>query len=270
MSDNVKTVALFNDLCGMGRCSLSVAIPIVSAFGLQPIPVPTALLSCHTGYENFSFTDFTPYFSDYIASLKKQSQSIDAVYTGFVGSYYELDDIINYIKSANKFLLVDPVMGDNGKAYSTYTGQMCSKMKELVAFSDVTTPNLTEACILTDTEFKSEFSDDEIKSIAKKVCSLGAKACVITGIVSGDFIKTYVYADGLSQFVVYPKTEIMYDGTGDIFASVLCGGLLKGKSLLDAVDCACGFVSKTTKYTMALGTPQIDGIAFEPLLKELL
>ena len=270
MSNPIKSVALVNDLCGLGRCSLSVAVPIISALGVQAVPVPTSIFSCHTGYESFSFMDFTPYLSEFIKSLEEQEQKIDMIYTGFVGSEKQMDIIADFVNRSNAYILVDPVMGDHGKAYSTYTKEMCEKMKSLVAHSDITTPNLTEACILSDTEYKESFTDDELISISKKVCSLGTKVCVITGIVKDNNIDTFVYKDNGTYFInENERTEIMYAGTGDIFASVLCGKLASGECLEKSIECACDFVSKTTKYTMELDTPIIDGIVFEPLLTEL-
>ena len=269
-SKNIKSVALVNDMSGLGRCSLTVAIPIISSLGLQPVPIPTAILSCHTAYPSYYFKDFSPYFADYINSLNNQVQKVDALYTGFMGSETELDVITSFVQSNKLFTLVDPVMGDHGKAYSTYNKAMCDKMKHLVALSDVTTPNITEACLLTDAEYKENFNDDELIDIAKAVCSLGAKVCIITGIVRNNIIQTLVYKANGEHFVnVNERTEIMYDGTGDIFASVLCGKLLCGNNLESSVKSACDFVSRATQYTTKLGTPPLDGIAFEPLLKDL-
>lgn len=270
MLNSVKSVALVNDMCGLGRCSLTVAIPIISALGIQPVPVPTALLSCHTAYPAYYFKDFSPYFSDYINSLNSQKQKIDAIYTGFMGSEAELDIITEFVKNNDLFTFVDPVMGDHGKAYSTYNNIMCDKMKHLVALSDVTTPNITEACLLSDTHYKENFTDDELIIIAKAVCELGAKVCIITGIVRNDKIHTLVYKDNGEHFInINDRTEIMYDGTGDIFASVLCGKLLGGDDLEISVKSACDFVSQATQFTTKLGTPPLDGIVFEPLLHDL-
>lgn len=270
MKNEIKSVALVNDMCGLGRCSLTVAIPIISALGLQPVPVPTALLSCHTAYPDFYFQDFSPCFSDYLNSLNKQVQKVDAIYTGFMGSEVELDVVTEFIKANDVFTLVDPVMGDHGKAYSTYNKAMCEKMKNLVALSDIATPNLTEACLLTDTPYRENFSDEILIDIAREVCELGAKVCVITGIVRGDNIYTLVHNRTGEVFVSLNKrTEIMYDGTGDIFASVLCGKMVIGYALENAVNSACNFVRRATQYTADLDTPPLHGIVFEPLLHDI-
>ena len=148
-----KKIALINDVTGFGRCSIAVMAPIVSAMKIQAVTVPTAILSTHTQFPIFYFDDYTPKMRDYIQTYKDLELQFDAISTGFLGSEEQVDiviDFIKYFKNEKNFVIVDPVMGDYGKLYPTYTASMCSKMKELVKYADIITPNLTELCTLLD------------------------------------------------------------------------------------------------------------------------
>ena len=178
----MKKVAAINDLSGFGRCSITVALPVLSAHGVQCCPVPTAILSNHTGFGTYFFDDYSDKMTPYIENWEKLGLEFDCIYTGFLGSEKQIDIVENFIKkSAESMILVDPVMGDGGKIYSTYTNAMCEKMKRLVSLADVVTPNVTEACILAETEYKEHFTDEEIWSIAGKIHKIGAKNVAITG-----------------------------------------------------------------------------------------
>lgn len=270
----VPRVAAINDLSGFGRCSLTVAIPVLSVMGIQCCPLPTAVLSMHTGFGRFHFNDLTSNMSAYIKSWQEEDLQFDTIYSGFLGSGEQIQLVYDFITShKNRSLVfVDPVMGDDGKLYATYTPQMCDGMRELVRNADIVTPNVTEACLLTGTPYTGEApSLPAAREMAVKLASLGPQKCIITGIRQDGHIMSLAYDKGAESYFTYSveRTDVPYSGTGDIFASVLCGCLTKRLSLHTALQCACDFVRDTTLYAKELGAPVLDGIAFEPLLYKL-
>lgn len=274
MEHRLPVAACINDLSGVGRASLTVALPVLSVMGVQCCPLPTAILSAQTGYEHYSFLDFTEYMPHYFSCWMQEGFDFDALYTGFLGSAEQIDIVLDIASKmpSHAFRLVDPVMADNGKVYATYTPAMCRRMRSLVKAADIVTPNITEACILTDTPYKGEAVDEQTaRVLCEGVACLGPKTVVLTGVrTSPDTIGTYVYfADKLS-LVEKPLSSGRYPGTGDLFASVLCGALLRGRLMYDAVDLAAGFVAHTTSFTAQTGADPKHGVLFERCLKELL
>ena len=265
----MKKVAAINDLSGFGRCSITVALPVLSAHGVQCCPVPTAILSNHTGFGTYFFDDYSDKMTPYIENWEKLGLEFDCIYTGFLGSEKQIDIVENFIKkSPGSMILVDPVMADDGEIYSTYTPVMCEKMKRLVSLADVVTPNVTEACILAGMEYKESFSDDEICKIADKIHSLGAKNVVITGVHRNGRIANFVRGEE-NTIAESKEVYIHYMGTGDLFASMLCGYMVSGSSLAEAVEKSAAFVYKTTKYSLEIGEKRENGVAFEKFLKEI-
>lgn len=264
-------VACINDLSGYGRCSLTTAIAILSVMGVQPCPVPTAILSKHSGFSDFYFHDFTDSMEPYLQNWK--DIEFDGIYTGFLGSLKQIQIVENFIKyteSSNVKVIIDPVMGDLGKVYSTYTKEMCKEMRKLVKYAWVITPNITEACILTDTPYTSEeVSPQLIAELSVKLKNMGARSVVITGIRSGDSIKNYSFGEEIFVDEI-PITEATFSGTGDIFSSILCGNLVRGKTLRDGVSAAGAFISEVTKETLKMGKDLSEGVAFEPFLYKLI
>ena len=173
--NKVKKIATINDLSGVGRCSLTAAIPVLSVLGVQCCPFPTAVLSCHTGFDKFTFLDITNEMVSYKKSWDNLGINFDCIYSGFLGSEKQIDIVLNFIKERKKTLVVvDPVMGDNGVIYDTFTESMCNKMKYLVSIANIVTPNLTEACILTGEKYdKYNTSDEKIIEIAKNISNMG-------------------------------------------------------------------------------------------------
>ena len=269
----VPKVACINDLSGYGRCSLTTALPVLSVMGVQACPVPTAVLSKHTGFPQYSFTDLTADLPAYLRSWN--DLRFDMIYSGFLGSEQQmgiLRQFFTFQKAQNPAcqILLDTVMGDDGKLYSTYTQALCDSMRELVAHADIITPNVTEACLLTNTAYHGEFLHTaEAVSLAEKLLALGCKAVVITGIVREDMICNLTYTGEEPSFSVIHRTKCLFSGTGDLFASVLCGALANHKSLSDAVAAAGNFLSEVTQYTLRQGTPAEEGVLFEPLLRKL-
>ncbi len=265
----MKKVAAINDLSGFGRCSITVALPVLSAHGVQCCPVPTAILSNHTGFGTYFFDDYSDKMMPYIDEWETLCLEFDCIYTGFLGSEKQIDIVEKFIKKSDKsWVLVDPVMGDGGKIYSTYTPVMCEKMKRLVSLANVVTPNTTEAAILADSEYKENFSDEEVWALAEKIHILGAKNVVITGVHRNGRIANFV--SGGERFIAESEeVYVHYMGTGDLFASMLCGYMMNEIPLKEAVEKSAAFVYKTTKYSLEIGEKRENGVAFEKFLKEI-
>ncbi|MDD4572393.1 MAG: pyridoxamine kinase [Clostridia bacterium] len=268
-------VAAVHDLSGYGRCSLTVAIPILSVMGIQCCPLPTAILSNHTAFESFYFTDYTEHMRPYYQEWKKRGLEFDSIYTGFLGSVKQVDIVIEFVKEFRNGakVVVDPVMGDNGKVYTTYTPLMCQKMRDLLTHAHIITPNLTECCILTNRTYTGEnVSKTEILDIAKDLSALGPKQIVITGIRHGDGkINNFAYDVETDQNFMVEEELVRrhFSGTGDVFASVLCGALTNGLNLEDALRKSADFVYRAAKYTTEQNPDNEDGVFFEHFLKEL-
>lgn len=268
----IPLAATINDLSGFGRCSLTTAIPVLSVLGVQCCPVPTALLSCHTGFEDFFFEDLTSTIPPYLSNWHRMGLEFDAIYSGFLGSHQQILLIENFIKAQNNspLCIVDTVMGDHGKIYSTYTEQMCVEMKKLASIADVITPNITEACYLTESPYCGEnISISTAAELARKLCFLGAKSVVITGIEKENSLVNLVYEKDTAVAVDIEKVKTVFSGTGDLFASTLTGLLLNQKNLSDAVSIASHFIFDCLASTVAAKTPISEGVQFEPLLIKL-
>ncbi|MBD7915526.1 pyridoxamine kinase [Clostridium sp. Sa3CUN1] len=270
--NNIKKVATINDLSGVGRCSLTVSIPVLSTLGVQCCPFPTAVLSCHTGFDNFTFLDITDEMIKYKKSWDNLGMDFECIYSGFLGSEKQIDIVLDFIKEREEALIVvDPVMGDNGKAYSTFTKEMCNKMKNLVSIADIVTPNLTEACILTEEEYSKNYNDEKILDIAKKISSMGPEKVIITGIIRENKVVNFAYDNEEKSFfkVESDFNNKSYSGTGDIFTSIVIGLILNGHDLNYSVEKATEFIYKTIEYTSKFNTDTREGIMFELFLKEL-
>lgn len=269
----IPRAACINDLSGFGRCSLTTAISILSASGVQACPVPTAILSKHTGFDSYYFKDLTesldPYMKDW------NSLEFDGIYSGFLGSAMQIEAVEKFIEShkAKKnppCVIIDPVMGDEGRLYATYTPQMQNEMKRLAAHADILTPNITEACFLTDTLYRGEeIYPQAATELIKKLGEKTQAKIVLTGIVKNDKILNMTYSEGDIQLSEVERESRVFAGTGDIFSSVVCAFILKGKPLHKAVDIAGKFISTALERTTISNTPLAEGVIFEPLLYKL-
>ena len=269
----IPRVACINDLSGFGRCSLTTAIAILSASGVQACPVPTAILSKHTGFDSFYFKDLTDSLNPYMKDW--QSLDFDGIYSGFLGSAKQIDAVENFIKahkSSNNApcVVVDPVMGDAGKLYATYTPEMQDKMKKLAMHADIVTPNITEACFLTDTPYIGEdIYPHAATELIKKLGNQIESKIVLTGIVKQDKIINMTYSGGSIELSEINREKNIYSGTGDIFSSIVCAFILKGKPLHKAVEIAGKFISMAIEQTSISNTSLTEGVVFEPLLYKL-
>ncbi len=270
----VKKCAVINDFSGFGRCSIAVALPILSAMRVQCCALPTAILSNHTGYPSYHFDSYTDKMAAYANEWKKLNLEFDTIFSGFLGCSEQIDIVLKFFsdfKTDSNIIIVDPVMADNGKVYSTYSQELCDKMKNLAARADIITPNVTEACILAGEKYIGEDISEEFARKLAETLSGGVRSVVITGITNGDAITTFVFdrEDKKYHSVNTRRIKESYPGTGDLFASVLCGAVTNGSSLLEATQFAAKFVEQTTEYTSRFDTDHNDGIAFEPFLDKI-
>ena len=280
-----KKIAAIHDLSCLGRCALTVIMPTLSVMGYQVIPVPTALLSTHTGgYTDMHFRDLTQdmeQIKDHFLSLGTRFNSI---YTGFLGSTQQIETVEHFIKAfdvdekgGRPLVLIDPVMGDDGELYSTYTEELADGIRHLCQFASVMTPNLTEACFLTRIPYRetNAMSQSDAMAYADRLMdalqSVYQCQIVITGLHLHDGSVANLGDDGKGNrfFSEQPECGHSYPGTGDIFASVLLGELLKETSFEQAVDTAAKFVAHLIRQSVQISTPTREGVALEPELWRL-
>lgn len=268
-----KKIAVINDFSGFGRCSIAVALPIISAMRIQCCPLPTSIFSNHTGFESFFFEDYTSRMQPYIEEWKKLGLQFSGISTGFLGSKEQIQIVLQFFKdfgTEDNVIVVDPVMGDYGKTYSTYTPEMCEEMKKLVFYADILTPNLTEACILTDTPYHEKWSMKEVGALAEKLSGMGPEKVVITGIIQGEFIANYCYEkDQPGKIRRTHKVGPQRSGTGDIFAAIIAADAVNGVPFQDSVRKASLFIKKCIEKSIEMDLPLTDGVCFEEVLHKL-
>lgn len=276
----VQRVAVVNDLSGFGRCSLTVALPILSIMGFQACPLPTAVLSAHTGYDNPYIQDFTPGMEPYLRHWEQLGLSFAGVYTGFLGNEQQADILEPFLrqqKADGALVLVDPAMADHGRLYASCAPGLVQAMGKLAAYATVITPNLTEACLLTGMDYESlcaftgENLQQAMRKLGKSLLALGCEAAVITGVQEEEGrLENWAFSGDLEPHVISTqRVDCNYAGTGDVFASVLCGCLLQGMSLSEGVARTAEFVCRIARRTAEEKGAEQDGMMFEPLLREL-
>lgn len=274
MFSNTK-VAAIHDLSGIGRCSLTVIIPILSVMGVQVCPVPTAILSSHTGgFGDVVLRDLTNYIVPTLEHYKRLNENFDCIYSGFLASNIQIDHCLEFFKNYPVALkIVDPVMGDHGKPYKTCTPELCKRMIELVKVADVITPNLTEASILLGENYPSSpMTTQQTKSWLVRLSEKGPQFIVITSIILADGSNCNVgYDKKNNSFWKVPcnYVPVSYPGSGDIFSSVLVGGLLKGDSMPIAMNRATSFTELAIKTTYSYSSEPRNGVMIESCLNWL-
>lgn len=270
--ENLKRVAAIHDLSGVGRCSLSVILPTLSVMGIQVCPVPTALLSTHTnGFGEVVLKDMTDYIPQALKHYISAGLDFDCIYSGFLASEEQVTHCLEFMDSFKTALrVVDPVMGDGGRRYRTYSDALCKRMGELVAVADIITPNLTEASILLGTNCpQTPLTVSEAKQLLVKLSQKGPKIVVITSVMLADGEITNIGFDKEHNAfwrVPYEMIPKSYPGTGDIFASVLTGGILLGDSLPISMTRATAFCEYSIKTTFGYGAPVREGVMLEKCL----
>ncbi len=269
-------VAAVHDLCGYGKCSLGVAIPVLSAAGIDVCPVPTSLFSAHTRFPKFYMHDTTPMLTEYLDAWVAEGIQLDGVYSGFLGAPEQVDAITRlYREHPGALRLVDPVMGDGGEKYPTYTDELCDAMKGLVDGADVLTPNLTEASIITGIPYEGQDVDEAyVRRVTDALLAMGAKSVVLKGVVhEGEkVIRNYVAVadgDGAPEEVSGELLPYMLHGTGDLFASGLVAAVYAGESLLSSVNFASELVRHAMQITPEQPDYEVRGVSFESVLGDV-
>lgn len=274
----IQRIAAVNDLSGFGRCALTVSLPVLSAMGFQVCPVPTAVLSAHTGYPNPHIRDFTDDMEAYLSHWERLGLTFACGYTGFLGNQRQaaiLEPFLTRLKEQGAMRLVDPAMADHGKLYSSCSPALIPAMARLVALASVATPNLTELCLLTGADYTAVVADERrqerVEAMARRLLESGCGAVVVTGIENGEDIHNCVLPgkDAPPVWIGGHRVAQNFAGTGDLFASVLCGWLLRGYDLVTAVEKTTDFVCRATAATATIHVNGQDGIAFEPFLHSL-
>lgn len=268
-----KKIAVINDFCGFGRCSIAVSLPIISAMKIQCCPLPTSVFSNHTGFESFYYTDFTSHMDAYIDEWAKLDLNFSGILSGFLGSPEQIDIVKRFLerfKKQDTVIVIDPVMGDYGKLYPTYSPVLAKQMSTLVPYADILTPNLTEACILTDTEYNADMGVAELCSICEKLCKMGPKRIVISGIEREEDLENFIFECGKEPVLIREhKVGPCRSGTGDVFSSMIAADAVNGVSLTDSVKHASSFIAKVLRRALELKLPRTDGICFEEFLTEI-
>ena len=267
-------VAAIHDMSGFGRCSLTVAIPILSTMGIQCCPLPTAFLSTHTGgFEGFTFLDMTDELPKVAAHWKSLGLGFQAVYSGFLGSERQIaivEDFLREFRDPDTVAVIDPVMGDHGAVYQTYTPAMCAGMARLAELADVITPNLTEAALLLDIPYgELPVGEAGCREIVERLSLDGRRSVVLTGASTAPELTGAMCFDartGRTEAVQTRRVPQEFHGTGDVFASVLTGALVQGATLPDAARQAVDFVRACAERTARAGIPMREGVEFESLL----
>lgn len=264
-----KRVLAIHDISCVGRCSLTVALPIISAAGVEVAVMPTAVLSTHTGgFTGYTFRDLTDDMLPIADHWSRLGEQFDCIFSGYLGSYRQLDimqTIADRFKTDKNIFIVDPVMGDNGKIYSNLDKSFAHGFAALCARADIITPNLTEAALLTDFEYKSSgYGEDYIRSLLENLASGGTERIILTGVsFDSSSIGCAVYDGGKIDYLFNDKTEGMFHGSGDVFSSALTGAILNGASLKKAARIAADFTSEAIIRTKKTMRDPIYGIDFE-------
>lgn len=276
LKTNQKRVAAIHDISCFGRCSLTVALPVLSAAGIETAVIPTAILSTHTGgFSEYTFLDLTDNILPVAGHWKKEGIDVDAVYTGYLGSKRQVDivkETIGIIKRKGGLTIVDPVMADNGRLYGGFPADFPDRMKELCKIADVITPNITEAALMLGTGFKNPPHKREyIEKIIKGLSEITGGKIVLTG-VSFDSRKigAAIFENGKIEYVFNRLVHASYHGTGDVFSSTLTAALLGGKSLKKSVKIACDFTARCIEYTYLNEPDMRYSVNFEANLPQLI
>ena len=289
MIQQIPRLAVISSFAGFGKISITAALPIISVMQVQACPLPTSILSSHLAYSPCHKADFTEHMQKYLNAWNDIGVSFDGLYLGYVGNPAQLDIIKHLLDSTfpnhsgmtvpsvsrllnpDAKIIIDPVMGDHGKAYSTVTQSQVEKMKHLIQKAHLITPNLTEACMLTDMSYHSDiWSDEELLEICHKLDPKHYKQIVITGIHEGNNFRNYLWDKGKSSSICIPSAGASRPGTGDMFASILSANALKGKDFTASVREATDFIAACIRDSEQANIPIKEGVLFEQNLSRLL
>ena len=272
----MKKIAVIQDISGLGRCSLGAALPVLSAMGTQCLPVPTAVYTNQTGFSRFAVLGCEQLLGEFPALWQEHGVVLDGIYTGFMASQEQLaaaQRMIDTFRRPETLVLIDPVMGDNGCRYPGFDDELCRAIAIFAAQADVITPNVTEALLLAGGDIHNfmRAPPEEQELALRRVCeALPQPRIVITGWRRGEHVCNAAWDRGRFSVCESPAVQGSYSGTGDLFASALCGGLVKGDSLGDAICRATRFLEAALQDAAQAGLPEEEGVPFEFHLKELL
>ncbi|MBO5098351.1 MAG: pyridoxamine kinase [Agathobacter sp.] len=272
----MKRIITVQDISCVGKCSLTVALPIISAMGVEAAILPTAVLSTHTMFSEFTCKDLTDQIEPIAEHWKKENLSFDAVYTGYLGSFEQIDLMKKFFedfKTESNILFVDPAMADNGKLYPAFDEAFAKHMATLCGKADIIVPNITEAAFMTGMEYKSEYDEAYVKEMLVKLCDLGAKISILTG-VGFEEGKTgvlgYDSESGEFHYYEHDKLPVSFHGTGDIFSSTCVGAISNGMNWKDAVKVAADYTAECIRLTLEDPAKPWYGVNFEQAIPYLL
>ena len=273
----MKRIVTIQDVSCFGKCSVTVALPLISAMGVECAIIPTSVLSTHTGgFEGFTFRDLSDDIPKIKEHWKKYGIKFDTIYTGYLGSVKQIDytlDFISEFKRENTLLFVDPAMADKGRMYTGFDSEFPSHMARLCACADIIVPNITEASFLTGTPYTESYDEAHVKLLLKKLCTLGAKKAVITGIsLEKSTQGAYFYDSVNDEYYFYSASNVdrNFHGTGDTFASVFCGAITKGFNIKRALEIAVDFTVECIKATLPEADDHKYGVKFEECIPSLI
>jgi pyridoxine kinase len=274
--DFMKRIVTIQDISCFGKCSITVALPLVSAMGVECAIIPTSILSTHTGgFKNFTFTDLNEDIPKIANHWKEYDIKFDSIYTGYLGTPKQIDYVIDFIskfREENTLVFVDPAMADKGKLYAGFNSEFPSHMARLCAVADIIVPNITEASFLLDIPYTEEYDEAYILNVCKRLCALGAKKVILTGIHFGNKTQGAYFYDGETGKTYYycrDTIDVAFHGTGDTFSSVLCAGLTKGYTVERAIKIAVDFTLLTIEKTLPDRINHSYGTKFEECIPEL-
>ncbi len=265
----MKRIMTIQDISCVGKCSLTVALPIISAAGVEAGILPTAVLSTHTMFDKFTFRDLTDEITPIAETFKELSIDFDAIYTGYLGSFEQLDLVDKFITDFDKdgrIVLIDPVMADNGKLYPGFTEQFAKRMAKLCGKADIIVPNITEASFMLGIPYKPDYDEEYIRWLLKELTTLGCKKAALTGIsFEPDKIGVYYYDSEKDSYFSYfnEKLPVSFHGTGDIYASSALGAMMRGISIERSLAVAVDFTLECMKETMRDENHRFYGVNFE-------
>lgn len=282
----MKRVALINDLSGFGKCSLTAAIPVISVMGIQACPLPTAILSAQTGFDSYYCDDYTDKMDYFTKYWKEMDVTFDGIYSGFLADSRQIEKVLHFLEefqTEDTFYLADPVLGDHGKGYGIFTEELLCGMKELTKKATVITPNVTELCMLAEVDYQELISHkqdedyiEQIEALCRELLqkAVRSQTIMVTGILRHREGREWVGNLGVSEqecfYMENPYTGKGFSGTGDLFASVICGSMVNGLSVREAMEKAAFFLQDAIVEASKEEIPTVHGVQFEKYLSRLL
>ena len=271
----MKRIVTVQDISAVGKCSLTVALPIISACGVECAVMPTAVLSTHTQFTGFTFHDLTDEIAPITEHWKKEGLTFDAIYTGYLGSFRQIElveEMFEKLGDENTLLVVDPAMADHGKLYYGFTEEFAARMAKLCGKADLILPNLTEACFMLGRPYDENYTQEDIRGMLKELCALGAKRAALTGVsYEKGKVGFEMYDAATDTFSSYfgEHLPVAFHGTGDIFASACVGAIARGKSIEEALKVAVDYTYMCVRVTMDDPDHRVYGVNFEEAIPYL-